>query len=195
MVTAEEIGRFEVFATLATADRERLCRVAADISLGAQEFAVHEGDEPGLLGLLEGHIEVVKLVDGVERVIGERRPGDLIGEISITLGTPHPAGFRAIEASRVFRIEPHDYHAAAAVAPEVGKHIGRLVSNRLSGPRGQDSERRDFLRRRVTGMRECAGVSLEPSHAALSPGPAFGNVAPSRVRSQCALRPGGGSDG
>ena len=103
------------------------------------ENAVHEGDEPGLLGLLEGHIEVVKIVDGVERVIGERRPGDLIGEISITLGTPQPAAFRAVEASRVFRIEPHDYHAVAAVAPEVGKHVGRLASNRLSGPRGLQS--------------------------------------------------------
>ena len=91
MVTPEEIGRFEAFATLETADRERLCRVAADISLGPGENAVHEGDEPGLLGLLEGHIEVIKIVDGVERVIGERRPGDLIGEISITLGTPQPA--------------------------------------------------------------------------------------------------------
>ena len=139
MVTSEEIGQFEVFATLATADRERLCRVAADISLGPGEYAVREGDEPGLLGLLNGHIEVVKIVDGVEQVIGDRRPGDMIGEISITLGTPHPAGFRAIEASRVFRIEPQDYHAVAAVAPEVGKHVGRLVSNRLSGPRGLQS--------------------------------------------------------
>ncbi len=139
MVTSEEIGRFEVFATLETADRERLCRVAADISFGPGEYAVYEGDEPGLLGLLEGHIEVVKSVDGVERVIGERRPGDLIGEISITLGTPQPAGFKAVEASRVFRIDPHDYHAVAAVAPEVGKHVGRLASDRLSGPRGLQS--------------------------------------------------------
>ena len=133
MVTPEEIGRFEAFATLETADRERLCRVAADISLGPGENAVHEGDGPGFLGLLEGHIEVIKIVDGVERVIGERRPGELIGEISITLGTPQPASFRAVEASRVFRIEPHDYHAVAAVAPEVGAR-GRLASNRLQRP-------------------------------------------------------------
>ncbi len=139
MVTSEEIGRFEVFTALDSADCERLSRVAADISLSPGEYAVHEGDEPALLGLLEGHIEVVKVVDGVERMIGERGPGDLIGEISITLGTPHPAGFRAAQASRVFRIERHDYHAVAAVAPEVGKHVGRLASNRLSGPHGLQS--------------------------------------------------------
>jgi thioredoxin reductase (NADPH) len=136
MVTLEEIGRFEMFAALDPADRERLCRVAADISLSPGEYAVHDGDERALFGVLEGRIEAVKLVDGVDRVIGERWPGDVFGEVSITLGTPHPAGFRAAEASRVMRIEPHDYHAVAAVAPEVAKHVGRLASDRIGGPRG-----------------------------------------------------------
>jgi thioredoxin reductase (NADPH) len=136
LVTSDEIGRVRVFAGLEPVDRERLCRVAADISLVPGEYAVHEGDQPALLGLLEGRIEAVRLVDGVERVIGERRPGDVCGEISITLGTPHPAGFRAVEASRVFRIEPHDYHAVAAVAPEVAMQVGLLASDRLGGPRG-----------------------------------------------------------
>ena len=139
MVTADEIARVTVFAGLEPADRERLCRVAADISLSPGEYVVHEGDEPALFGLLEGRIEAVKLVDGVERVIGERRPSAVFGEISITLGTPHPAGFRAAEASRVLRIEPHDYHAVAAVAPEVAKQVGRLASNRIGGPRGLQS--------------------------------------------------------
>ena len=90
MVTAEEIGRIAVFADLEPADCERLCRVAADISLAPGEYAVHEGDGPALFGVLEGRIEVVRLVDGVERVIGERRPGDVFGEMSIALGMPHP---------------------------------------------------------------------------------------------------------
>ena len=136
MVTREEIGRFAVFAALDPADCERLCRVAADISLSPGEYAVHDGDERALFGVLEGRIEAVKVVDGVERVIGERLPGDVFGEVSITLGTPHPAGFRAAEASRVVRIEPQDYHAVAAVAPEVATHVGRLASDRIAGPRG-----------------------------------------------------------
>ena len=136
MVTREEIGQFELFAGLDPDDCERLCRVAADISLGPGEFAVHEGDERALFGVLAGRIEAVMLVDGIERVVGERRPGDIFGEVSITLGSRHPAGFRASEASRVFRIEPNDYHAVAAVAPEVGARVGALASNRISGPRG-----------------------------------------------------------
>ena len=136
MVTADEIGRVAVFADLAPGDRDGLSRVAADIALVPGEYAVHEGDAPALFGMLEGRIEVVRLVDGVERVIGERKPGDLLGEISITLGMPHPAGFRAVEASRVFRLEPHDYHAVADVDPEVAKRVGVLAANRLRGARG-----------------------------------------------------------
>ena len=136
MVTSEEIARFELFGALDPGDCERLCRAAADISLVPGEHAVHEGDARALFGVLEGRIEAVMLVDGVERVVGERGPGDIFGEVSMALGLPHPAGFRAAEASRVFRIEPGDYHAIAAVSPEVATRVGRLASERIRGPRG-----------------------------------------------------------
>ena len=136
MVTAEEIGRIALFAALKPENRERLIRAAADISLVPGEYAAHEGDERALFALLEGRIEAVKLVDGIERVVGEREPGDIFGEVPITLGTVFPVGFRAAEASRVMRVEPHDYHAIAAVEPGVVTEVGRLASNRIGGPSG-----------------------------------------------------------
>jgi thioredoxin reductase (NADPH) len=47
-----------------------------------------------------------------------------------------PVGFRAAEDSRVLRIEPHDYHAVAALAPDVVREVGRLAGNRIAGPGG-----------------------------------------------------------
>jgi thioredoxin reductase (NADPH) len=47
-----------------------------------------------------------------------------------------PVGFRAAEPSRVMKIEPHDYHAVAATAPDLGLEIGRLARHRMSGARG-----------------------------------------------------------
>ena len=52
------------------------------------------------------------------------------------LGTVFPVGFRAAETSRVMRVEPHDYHAIAAVAPDLGKEVGKLAANRMGGSRG-----------------------------------------------------------
>ena len=136
MVTPDEIGRVTVFEGLEPADRERLCRVAADVSITPGEYVVHEGDERALFCLLAGRVEAIKLVDGIERVVGERQPGDIFGEVPITLGTPFPVGFRAADASRVIRIDPRDYHAVVAVAPDVGTKVGRLASHRIGGPGG-----------------------------------------------------------
>jgi thioredoxin reductase (NADPH) len=136
MVTAEEIGRVAVFADLEPAERDRLSRVVADITLVPGESAVNEGDERALFGLLEGRIEVVRRVDGVESVIGERKPGDVFGEMSIAFGILYPGGFRAAEASRVFRIDVHDYQELAAAAPAVAERVGLLANNRLVGPKG-----------------------------------------------------------
>ena len=136
MITGDEVGAIAIFAELGADERERLARAAADISLVPGEYAAHEGAERALFAVLEGRIEAVKLVDGIERVVGERHPGDVFGEVSIVLGTVFPVGFRAAEASRVLRLEPQDYHAVAAVAPEIGLEVGKLASNRMSGARG-----------------------------------------------------------
>jgi thioredoxin reductase (NADPH) len=136
MLTAEEIGRVSVFADLEPSDCDRLSRLAADIRLVPGEYAVHAGDPPALFGLIEGRIEVVNLVDGVESLYGERRPGEVMGELSIVLGMPQAAGFLAAEPSRVFRIEPHDYRALVKVAPAVGQRVDLLASDRMSGPKG-----------------------------------------------------------
>jgi thioredoxin reductase (NADPH) len=136
MVTAEEIARVEVFAALGEAERERLSRAAADITLLPGEYAAQEGDERALFALLEGRIEPVKMVDGIERVVGERHPGDIFGEVPIVLGTLFPVGFRAAERSRMMRLEAADYHAVAAVYPDVAREVGRLAAHRMGGSRG-----------------------------------------------------------
>ena len=136
MVTAEEIAGVTIFAGLELADRERLARASADIALTPGEYAASPGEDRALFALLEGRIEAVKVEDGIESVVGERKPGDVFGEVPITLGTVFPVGFRAAEASRVMRLEPQDYHAVAAVAPDVALEVGRLAAYRMSGPGG-----------------------------------------------------------
>ena len=136
MVTLEEIAAIEVFAMLGPDEHERLARVAADVSLVPGEYAANAGDDRALFAVLEGRVEAVKAVDGIDRVVGERLPGDVFGEVPIVLGTVFPVGFRAAVASRVLRIEPAAYHAIAAADPIVAKSIGALASLRMAGPRG-----------------------------------------------------------
>jgi thioredoxin reductase (NADPH) len=136
MLTAEDFRRFEVFADVDPGDLDRLARAAADVSLVPGEFAVHEGDGRALFGVLSGRIEVLRRADGVDSVIGERKPGDIFGEMSIAFGMLHPGGFRAAEPTRVFRLELDAYQELAAAAPQVGERVSSAALNRLGGPRG-----------------------------------------------------------
>jgi thioredoxin reductase (NADPH) len=136
MVTSDEIGAIPLFAALDETARERLARAVADVTLVAGEYAAPQGSERALFAVLDGRIEAIKSSDGIERVVGERLPGDIFGEVPITLGTVFPVGFRAAERTRVMRIMPDDYHAVAAQSPEIAKEVGRLASHRITGLRG-----------------------------------------------------------
>ena len=81
MVTAEEIAGITIFSGLDPADRERLARASADIALAPGEFAANPGDDRALFALLAGHVEAVRIDDGIETVVGERSPGDVFGEV------------------------------------------------------------------------------------------------------------------
>ena len=74
MLTTEDVRAIALFSSLPAAELDRLARVAADLHLGVDEFAVHEGGERALFAVFAGKIEVVKLIDGVERRLGWRLP-------------------------------------------------------------------------------------------------------------------------
>ena len=136
MVTREEIDRIAFFAAVPDRERDRLARVAADIWLTDGEYAAHEGDERQFFVVLEGTLEAVKMVDGDERSLGRRGPGDIIGEVALVMGTPYPAGFRAVGGARVMRLSHRDYYTLAAAAPEIAQEVGRLAAHRMSGAGG-----------------------------------------------------------
>ncbi|HKC18768.1 MAG TPA: FAD-dependent oxidoreductase, partial [Candidatus Dormibacteraeota bacterium] len=136
MVTAEEVAGIEVFAMLGPDQQAQLARSAADVILASGEYAANEGDDRALFAVLEGKIEAVKTVDGIDNVVGERLPGDVFGEVPIVLGSPFPVGFRAAVPSRVLRLRAAEYHLVAAVDPIVSKAIGALAQFRMTGDRG-----------------------------------------------------------
>jgi thioredoxin reductase (NADPH) len=136
VVSADEIAGVSIFAGLAAPELERLSRVAADIRLVPGEYAVHAGDRRALFAVLEGRLDTISLVDGIERVVGGRGAGELVGEVPIALGTTFPFGFRAAEPCRLMKVEAQDYYAVAAAAPEVGVKLGRLARDRIGALQG-----------------------------------------------------------
>ena len=140
MLTHDDIRAIPLFASLAAAELEHLAQTAADVHLRAGEPVVSEGAERALFAVLEGKLEVVKLIDGIERRLGLRAAGAIFGEVPMTLGTVFPAAYRALEPSRVIRIEARDYHALAAAAPDVAAKVGALARERIGGLAGIAAE-------------------------------------------------------
>jgi thioredoxin reductase (NADPH) len=140
MLTAEDLTAIPLLSTLSASDLERLARTSEDIHLGAGEFAVHEGGERAFFAVIAGKIEVVKLIEGVERTLGWRVPGAIFGEVPIALGTPFPGGYRASEPSRVMRLDIRQYYALAAASPEVSMKVGALARERIGGLQGIAAE-------------------------------------------------------
>jgi thioredoxin reductase (NADPH) len=136
MIAVEDLAAVPVLATVPHDDLARVARAAGDLRLAPGEYAVHEGDERALFVVLSGRIEVTKAIDGIERVIGARAPGQIFGEVPITFGTPFQGSYRATEPTRVGHIAARDFHALAAANPDVLTRVAALASERIGGLRG-----------------------------------------------------------
>jgi len=141
MLTIDDVRSIPLFSTLAAPELERLAQTSADLHLGAGEYAAHEGeDERALYAVLAGKMEVVKLIEGVERTLGWRVAGTIFGELPIALGTPLFGGYRASEPSRVMRVEIREYYAIAAASPDISLKVAALARERVGGMQGISAE-------------------------------------------------------
>ncbi len=131
MFTIDELVTIPLFSALEEKALEYLAGEVEDIALTPGEYVAHEGEGPALAIVVEGKTELTKLVNGVEQVIGVRLPGELGGEVPITLGTPLPASMRAVEPSRVLKLTVEVFHTLAAMAPEVSAAVGAATLERF----------------------------------------------------------------
>ena len=88
MFTTDELATIPLFSELEEKALEYLAGEVEDIHLTPGEYVAHEGEPRALAIVVEGKTELTKLVNGVEQVIGVRLPGELGGEVPMTLGTP-----------------------------------------------------------------------------------------------------------
>src|SRR5215472_8920993 len=136
MITFEDLPVIAAFASVPTGEMARLAEASGDVRLCAGDYAVHEGDERSLFVVIGGSIEVTKVIDGIERVIGRRAPGQIFGEVPITFGTPFQGSYRATEPTRVMHISARQFHSLAAAHPAVLTQVAAMGAERIGGLKG-----------------------------------------------------------
>jgi thioredoxin reductase (NADPH) len=133
VITAAELSAIPLFADLTPDQLAFLARAVEDIPLLPGEYAVHEGDERALFVVVDGRVDLTKEVNGVERVIGPRGPGELYGEVPVMLSMNMPASCVAVEASRMIKVDVGTFFTLAATAPQVVERVGALAKGRMEG--------------------------------------------------------------
>ncbi len=131
MITPDLLKDVPLFAEVPAAELSTIAARAADISLRTGEWLIHEGEAPAFFILLSGRIEVFKSYGGSDRRINTYTPGMFAGEIPLLLGSPAIAGMQATEASRVFRLDEHDFRQLIAACPKLNAELLRTMATRL----------------------------------------------------------------
>ncbi len=131
MITVEGLRGIPILEPLPSETLEYLARAVEDIHLLPGEYFAHEGDERALFVVVEGRAEITKVVNGEERVIGVRKPGQFFGEVPMTLSTPFPASGRASEAARIIKLDVTVFYTLAAMAPSVPARVAALARRYL----------------------------------------------------------------
>ena len=142
MFSMEDLCQLTVFDALTDAQRQSLARHVGDLHLTPGEAAMHEGDAAALFVVISGGLDVVKLVDGIERKIGTRSPGQIHGEVPLVFGTRFQSGARASTPTRLLQVDARAYYELAADCPAFANQMRLMAQERIGGLQGIAAETR-----------------------------------------------------
>jgi thioredoxin reductase (NADPH) len=131
VITADLMSRIALFARIPENERVSLAARAADLRLPKDDWLVVEGQRPGFYGLLEGHLDVLKYVNGQEHRLTTYGPGDSFGEVPLLLDSPAIANLRALEPCRVLRLEREDFLLLVSQCPVLSSEVTRMMASRV----------------------------------------------------------------
>jgi thioredoxin reductase (NADPH) len=131
MITADELRQFPLLAGLDEGLLQRVAARAADVHLREGDWVVREGDAAAFYLLLSGRLEITKTVNGRQRQLTIRQPGEFFGEVPLLLGAPFIASFRALEPARVARIASPDFASLIQAHPSMREAVTEALFARV----------------------------------------------------------------
>src|SRR5260221_7275188 len=132
MITAQELRSVTLFAALPDNEAETLAARVADVHLREGDWLIHEGEQPSFFLLIEGALEVRKVVHGTEQRVMEYKKGDYFGEVPLLLGSPAIASLRALEPSRVAQLDQGDFQQLFSSCAALAAELTRTMTQRVS---------------------------------------------------------------
>ncbi len=117
---------------LATIDRDQLSQIMTEQRCQPGEVICWEGDSGDAMYLIRsGRVLVFKDNLDAPTIIGERGPGEILGEMALLEGQPRSATAVAVDETRLLRIAREGFHTWLSSSPAVGMSIMATLSARL----------------------------------------------------------------
>jgi CRP-like cAMP-binding protein len=121
-----------IFANLSPEDLKLVAEMAREEWYPRGAVLFHEGDEGDVMFVIvEGDLQVLRTVNGVEQVLTERGAGDFVGEMAIIEAAPRSATLCAQTDVRVLAIDGETFKGILRERPDVSFAVLRSVSRRL----------------------------------------------------------------
>jgi thioredoxin reductase (NADPH) len=140
MITPRELRSIPLFADLPDSEAGTLTSRLADVRLRKGEFLIREGEQPSFFMLLEGSVELLKRVHGVERRIEVFRAPNYFGELPLMLGSPAIASVRAMEPSRAAQLDHTSFSELFSACEHFSTELTRSMTRRFAQLRGLAAE-------------------------------------------------------
>lgn len=132
MIIVDDLRAMALFEDVPHDELQTIADRAADIHLAEGDWLVSEGEIPSFFGCISRRLDVRKGTGGDEHKVMEYGPGDTFGETPLLLDTAAVVSVRALEQSRVFRLDPADFRLLIVSCPVLHGKLITTMSNRVS---------------------------------------------------------------
>jgi thioredoxin reductase (NADPH) len=133
VITSADLRSVPLFAHLSDEQAARYANRCADVRVNAGETIAHEGEAAVFFAILEGNVELRKIVEGSERMMATRGPGDFFGEIPIMLQTTYLVTARATSPGRLLRMDATDFARLAREEEAIRQRVIDIIAQRVAG--------------------------------------------------------------
>jgi len=134
MTTLNDLAQYELLADLTDDELEWLVANSSEQRLEKGEYFIREGDPADRFYIvLDGELQVIRIVDGKEAVMGTTPRGIMGGELSLLNATPSQVTARAIAPTRVLVLGLAAFRQMFAAAPPLGTKVLQIAAQRMQG--------------------------------------------------------------
>ena len=124
MAKAEDLKGVALFQRLQDEELEALAKIILEKAYGVGQKVFKEGDPSSSLFIVKtGTVEIVKAIEGEEKIIATFSDGEFFGEMALFEYAPRSADVRVVLDANIFEITKEDFDQFILEQPAIAARL------------------------------------------------------------------------